>query len=305
MISPNTLVKGITTAFFDQYAQVAPTWEKLVTRVPSNSNEEIHNWLGAPPTISEWTGARNVQKLLEQGITVANQNWEGTLEIDRNDVEDDRTGSIMMRARQLGDRGARFYFDHLINFLINGDANVVGYGQAYDAQNFFSNSHSEGSSGTQDNLGAGTGTTVAQIRADLNAGVSAMLGFLDDKGEPYDDTETGAGSLALICPTGIYQACREAVAASEISNTTALPWTGTVNVIPSAKLQADDANDWYLLRVDKPIKPFGFQDRQPWKTSDTLGGDQAFHHRFYEWGVDARFAMFYAAWQYAYKVVNS
>ncbi len=303
MISPNTLVKGITTAFFDQYAQSSPAWEQMVTRVTSTSNNEIHNWLGAPPTISEWSGARKVQKLLEHGITVENKNWEGTLEIDRNDVEDDRTGSIMMRARQLGDRGARFYFDTLINFLINGDANVVGYGQGYDGNNFFSNN--KDSVANNDNLLTGTGTTVAQARADINTAVATMLGITDDKGEPYDDTELGTGSLALVCPTGIYQGMREAVAASEISNTTAIPWSGIINVIPSAKLQADDANDWYLLRVDKPVRPLGFQDRQGWRTTDNLNGDKAFHHRFYEWGVDSRFAFFYAAWEYASKTTNS
>lgn len=74
--------------------------------------------------------------------------YEVTLEVDREEIEDDQTDQIEIRMREMADRAATHKDVPLGQLLANGAS--AGY-LTYDGQIFFSNAHLSGKSGTQDN----------------------------------------------------------------------------------------------------------------------------------------------------------
>jgi phage major head subunit gpT-like protein len=174
----------------------------------------------------------------------------------------------------------------------------------YDGTAFFGNSHTaradEGSA--QDNLLAGTGTTTSAFAADLSSSKAAMLGFLDEAGEPFH----GDGVVGLTCvvPVELEKVAREVLGASMISNTSNVAHQGMAELIVSPRLS--DANDWYLCRTDAAAKALIFQDRQPVEFEALEGSsDAGFSRRQYQYGVSARYNVGYGFWQSATKTVNS
>jgi phage major head subunit gpT-like protein len=50
------LLTGASRAsFFEAYNKVPVNYKDLVTEVPSTSKQETYGWLGAVPSMSEWT----------------------------------------------------------------------------------------------------------------------------------------------------------------------------------------------------------------------------------------------------------
>jgi phage major head subunit gpT-like protein len=85
---------------------------------------------------------------------------------------------------------------------------LTANGTCYDAQSFFSASHSFGDSGTQSNdvtFAAATGTTptVAEFRDAFRAAVADLLAFKDDRGENiYQPTVGRLSDIDAACAAG-------------------------------------------------------------------------------------------------------
>ena len=137
----------------------------------------------------------------------------------------------------------------IANLIINGTTNL-----AYDGSAFFANRASP-----NDNLLAGTGTTLAQFKADLYAARAAMMKFQSDSGKV----------MGLMMDTIVVPPELEGLALEAVTSTTGVAganianpinrWIKNVIVLPNAT----DANDWYGFASGFPLKPFVFQDRSP------------------------------------------
>ena len=79
-----------------QYTQVAMT-------VPSSTAEEVYAWLGKIPGLKEWVGERVIENLRQHGYTLRNRDFEDTIEVDRNHIEDDRYGVYAPMFTALGE----------------------------------------------------------------------------------------------------------------------------------------------------------------------------------------------------------
>ena len=105
IITPQAL-RGIYTAFNTVFNKAFegqhPTYEKVATVVPSTSESETYAWLGDIPGMREWIGEREIQNLSGSAYTIKNKDFELTVGVDRNAVEDDKIGlynpSIQMLA---------------------------------------------------------------------------------------------------------------------------------------------------------------------------------------------------------------
>lgn len=104
IITPQAL-RGIYTAFNTVFNKAFegqhPTYEKVATVVPSTSESETYAWLGDIPGMREWIGEREIQNLSGSAYTIKNKDFELTVGVDRNAVEDDKIGlynpSIQMK----------------------------------------------------------------------------------------------------------------------------------------------------------------------------------------------------------------
>ena len=59
--------------------------------------------MGKVPRLREWIGDRQIHNLAAHSWTIVNKDWEATIEVDRNDIEDDRLGLYNIQAKQAGE----------------------------------------------------------------------------------------------------------------------------------------------------------------------------------------------------------
>jgi len=299
VINTGLLTKGLRSEFFSRYDAANTYYQDLATRIQSNTDTETYKWLGSVPGMREWGTGRLARGLSTESYSVENLKYESTLEVDRDEIADDKTGQIRIRIGELAARAAT-HKDFLIGqLLINGE--TAGF-NSYDGVSFFNNAHESGESGAQDNKLTHTAVdpdhpTTEEFKAALNAAIGAMLGFKDNLGDPMALSATG---LVCIVPTSMYLRALEAVSATVVSSTSNV-LQGAARVIAFPWLT--DASKWYLVKTDAVIRPFLFQDREAVEfTALTEESDEGFRREKFQYGVRARYRLAYAYWQFAVRV---
>ena len=120
IINPQNL-RGIYVSFntlFNQaFSEQKPTYEKVATVVPSTSDSETYAWLGDIPGMREWIGDREIQNLTGSDYTIKNKDFELTVGVDRNAIEDDKIGLYKPSIQMLG-ASAASHPDELVYALL-------------------------------------------------------------------------------------------------------------------------------------------------------------------------------------------
>lgn len=293
-----SIYESVRALFLEIYNQEVADYTLYAMEVPSGGQTEVHNWLGAIPTLKEWAGPRVIDRLSAFEYTVENKDWQLTLEIPRNAIEDDRVGlyrpAVEMMARQ-----ARNHPSQLALRLF--ETNPVGY----DGQPLFSVSHREGDSGTQSNILNGSGVTLDQILADLDAADARFADFKNDRGEPILIGGRPLRVTHVMVPNGLLGKFRTIQNADMIQNTNNR-WRGNLEIIVNPYLA--DQNDWVALCLEHTVKPVLVQIRRRAQIEDfnsQVAEVELFHNKRFLIGVDGRYAVAPAFWQTAIRVVNA
>ena len=100
-------------------------------------------WLGRTTKFREWLGDRVIQALEAHSYTIANRNFEDTVSIDRNDIEDDTYGVYEPIIEQLG-WDTKVHPDMLLFQMIKNSVTTPSSVIGYDGQPFFSATHPVG-----------------------------------------------------------------------------------------------------------------------------------------------------------------
>jgi phage major head subunit gpT-like protein len=182
--------KGLKATFMQGMKQWPTEYGKLCTIVPSTHDEEKHAYLGAPPWAKEFVDVRQSQRLSEATYTIKNKKYEATLEIPQDDIEDDTTGGLMMRVRQMGGYFIQHRDELVMKDLIDGAYAT----DCYDAQYFFDTDHADPEaeySTSQDNdktsnITATSNPTGTEFAASLITLFTAIRGFKDSRGKPVN-----------------------------------------------------------------------------------------------------------------------
>ncbi len=144
--------QSFQTLFNQAFQGVSPRWQKVAMRVPSLTKEEIYAWLNAFPKMREWIGDRVLRNLSTSDMKITNKDWEVTVEVDRNDIEDDRLGIYSPIIQQMGQSSGE-QPDELVFALL-----ALGFTTAgYDGQYFFDTDHPVAGASVS-NYGGGAGT---------------------------------------------------------------------------------------------------------------------------------------------------
>lgn len=146
------LFTGFKTSFQNGFAGVTPAWSQIATKVASMGAEEDYGWLGDWPAIREWIGDRVLEELAGYSYTVKNRDFESTVRVKRNHIEDDKLGIYRPMFEGLGQEVALFP-DKLIFALLAAGATT----KCYDGQYFFDTDHPV-AGGVASNHGGGAGT---------------------------------------------------------------------------------------------------------------------------------------------------
>lgn len=292
------LEKGLRTDFMKAFNNGEDPKDVMpvIMETQSTSNQEKYGWLGESPQLREWVDERQLSGLKDFDYTLPNKDYEATLSVDRNTMDDDQLGAVKIRVRDLAARARTHPRKLFFDALVAGTTDLC-----YDGQAFFSNSHSE--SGTaQDNLlgysAAGSVPTVAEFSSAFEAARAAMIGFTDDQGEPRNEGDLNLYVFASPLLKNVMDQVFNATLLSNSTNTL----KGAAIPVSSGRLSG---LDFYLLDASGVIKPMIYQKRQAINFESLEKGDRAFMRKEILYGVDYRVGFGYGAWYKAIKVVES
>jgi len=289
---------------------VAGIYPLICTEIKSNKSLETYDWLGATPKMQEWISERAPKGMLEHNFTVKNKDFEASIKVDRNAIEDDLYGQVTLRAHQLGEEAKRYLDEYISTTVANGTVNAC-----YDGQNFFSTSHSEGASGTQSNSPSASASYKADTSAHINAGarlaISAMQLFKNDQGKL-----AGVNPTHVMVPTALQWIFQETfdpnvIGASGGSSVKDVSLKGRLKIIVNPYLTTDGSDVtnsvYYYLDLSKSVKPFIFQNR---KEPEFVALDKPDDYGYFMkkeilYGVDMRFNMAYGDWRLCYRVLGA
>jgi phage major head subunit gpT-like protein len=91
--SLDTLFTGFNAQFRTGFESVPDTWTKFCSAIQSSSATSVYPFLEQFGGMREWIGDRQVKNLAGKKIEVVNRDFEDTVSIARNDIEDDQYGT--------------------------------------------------------------------------------------------------------------------------------------------------------------------------------------------------------------------
>jgi phage major head subunit gpT-like protein len=138
------LTQGFKASFQAGLASAAPRWNRVAMKIPSTTSENVYTWLGETFTIREWIGEREYQNLVQEGFTIKNKSYEGTIRVKRDDIADDQYGQYGMRFQHMGNATALHPDELVFKLLKDGFTKTC-----FDGQFFFDTDHPVGKPGSQ------------------------------------------------------------------------------------------------------------------------------------------------------------
>jgi phage major head subunit gpT-like protein len=298
-ISSTLLLPGLKAIFLEEYEKTEDNaWKQFSMMMDSTGYSETYAFLGATPAMREWLTERIPTGLQANPFTLANKDFEATIEVDRNALKDDRYGEIRAQVQMLAEASRRYYGQ--MAFTVLGEGDQTTYGSCYDGLEFFDTQHKEGAYYTtvQSNLGSSALSLTA-----ISATRAAMMNFKNDRGLP----------MGAVPDTIIVSPAYEDLALQLVgSNTTDASGNGTGNftglnnpqkgrfqVISSPWIT--DTDSWIMASCGGIKKPLIFQNRQATEFNALEGNsEKGFMSKKFLYGVDNRFNFGYGDWRTAY-----
>lgn len=130
------LTNGFKAVFQSAFDAAPSSYDALAMVVPSNTSAENYAWLGAFPRFREWLGERTIQNLRQHDYTVKNRDFELTVGVDRNAIEDDQYGIYKPMFAEMGEQ-SKTHPDELVYGLLKESFAR----RCYDGQYFFDTDH--------------------------------------------------------------------------------------------------------------------------------------------------------------------
>jgi phage major head subunit gpT-like protein len=265
-------------------------WPTFAMEVNSTSNQNDYQWLGQIPAMRRWVGAKHVKNLKQYGYSIINEDFEVTVEIARNHIEDDQLGMYNIQAQIAGQSAAQLPDDLAFEALSNGFTAAC-----FDGQPFYSAEHDVGGQ-----LVSNTSTvklaasSIETAKASYGLARAEMLQFKGDDGQ----------SLKVLPNLLVVGAALEATAkilltSEKLENNDTNPYRGTAELLVHPNITDES---WHLLDTSKVVKPIIYQSRKkPVFVSQTNpDSPDVFNLGRYKFGAEARAAAGYGFWQLAF-----
>lgn len=158
---------GFKKNFQDAFSANRPNsdFNQVATTIVSSSKSETYGWLGKFPKMREWVGDRVIKDMAGFGYSILNKDFEATVGVDRNDIEDDNLGHYSPLFQEMGMSAAQQPDDLTFGLLKAGATTLC-----YDGQYFFDTDHPSFDE-------AGAAITVSNV--DVSGGVAPFWYLLD------------------------------------------------------------------------------------------------------------------------------
>lgn len=286
--SISSIFTGLKTIFNNALKAQPGEWQATAMEVISNAKEEDYAWLSRFPMMRKWVGDKHVKALEAGKYTAVNEDWEATVSVDRNDIEDDRLGIYNTQAQMAGDAAGELN-DIIVDGLKNGAFTSTGI----DGQYFYDTDHEVNGASVSNKITAAlSSASPAAAAASYGAARTAIMKFTDEEGMPLrlkPDT--------LEVPPALEATAKKLLEADKLDDNSPNPYRGTAKLIVNPALTSDTA--WYLHVTTKAVKPFIVQMRKRpvFVQQTSMENDDVFNKREYKFGAEARATGVYGFWQ--------
>lgn len=276
---------------FNKTFQTAPTvWSKLAMKVTSTTAQNDYAWLANFPKMRKWIGEKHVKSLEGYKYSIINDDFESTIEVRRNDIEDDNLGIYGPQAANAGFSAAQLPDEIVMDLVNNSFTNLC-----FDGQFFIDTDHAVAGASVSNKLTAVLShATVATAAASYGAARTMMKKFKDDEGRPLNVSP----NILLVGPA-LEDVARALLISDRLEDGKANPYKGTAELVVDARITSDTA--WFLLDTSKPVKPFIYQERKApvFVQQTSTDSEDVFKRGNFLFGVEARAAGGYGFWQTA------
>lgn len=171
----DSLFTGFNTRFQEGLAMPGLELPPFAMTLPSSTAMETYGWLVLLSRMRKWLGDRQVQNVESKTMTLTNDDYEHTVGVAGNDIEDDKLGIYSPLFQKMGADAAYLWRRLAIEAL-------VGNGNWIDGSAFFYDSRTYGAN-TIDNY-----DTNALTATTFNTAYLAMQSYLDHAGNPLGVT---------------------------------------------------------------------------------------------------------------------
>lgn len=292
----DSLFAGFKNNFLTGFELAPETWKKFAAPVQSGSASNIYPFLEQFGGMTEWSADRQVRNLTSQKIEVVNRDFEETVSIPRNDIEDDQYGIYGTVIAQLGLHAAKIWQDLAVEALL-------GNPKWIDGKDFFSAERVYGES-------AICNTTTAALSAESYAAARMMMmQYCGHSGKVLGVTpdllivgpKNEAAAFSILKDRMMVRSCT----ADGVSGvgTAGNPWNGSAELLVLPELCGEHEDEWFLACTSGVIKPLFVQQRKmPVLTAlDRATDENVFNSKEYIYGADARGEAFLAFPHLIYK----
>ncbi|MBU1193969.1 MAG: Mu-like prophage major head subunit gpT family protein [Proteobacteria bacterium] len=282
---------------FNKAFDAAPSiWEKTTMKVPSGGSQNDYSWLGRFPKMRKWLGDKVFRKLAAHKYTIVNDDWEATVEVDRNDIDDDNIGIYAPMAQDAG-----FSAKQLPDEIDADLKNNAFVSKCFDGQYFYDTDHPvtdiNGRASSVSNKGTAVLSAATKTLAAAGYGAArlAIMSYKDDEGRPLglvpDLLEVGPAlesTAKMLCES------------DKLEDDKPNPYKGTATYVVNPRLTS--STQWMLHVTNRPIKPFIYQERKaPVFVSMTdIETETVFKRKKFLFGAEARAAGGYGLWPLSY-----
>jgi phage major head subunit gpT-like protein len=241
---PKHLEVAARTGVLGARAQDNMPYRRVAMEVDLTAKTTTFVDLGGLPVPTNDAAA--VDTMIEKGKTVTPKDWHITVTINQNDIDDDQTGTLEGRFRDVLPAFQRHINDLTFTVLNAGDTATYGTGITTETE-FFADAHlyAGGSNATsQDNL-------LALTLSDTNYDTAwvAMSQFKDDQGNYYNLNP----SLLIVNPASNVVASN--IVGNPNSYSTGNQKTNPYNGANYITVPQFDTNAWVLIDESYPVKP--------------------------------------------------
>lgn len=287
-----SLFTGLQTIFNTKLKQAGEDWKKTAMEVISTAAGEDYVWLSRFPKLKKWVGSKSVKNIEAGKYYKKNEDWETTIAVKRNDIEDDRIGLYEIQTKGAAESAAELH-DIILADLKNNAFKET----CFDGQYFYDTDHPVGKESVS-NKGSGVlaATNLAAVMAGYGKAREAIMTFKDEEGMPlnlFPDT--------LEVPPALEAIAKIICEKDKLQDNSPNPFQGTAKVLVNPMLT--DPKAWMLHVASKDsVKPFIIQMRKRPVFVQQTGeeNDDVFDKGEYKFGAEARATGVYGFWQLSY-----
>ena len=127
---------NLKTLFNKTFTETPVEWPQIAMEVPSTGAYVDYRWLANFPAMKKWVGAKHIKKLSEYTYTIKNDRFEATIEVNRDDIEDDQLGIYKPQAES-----AAWSAKQLPDELVYEVVNKAFTDKCYDGKPFIADNH--------------------------------------------------------------------------------------------------------------------------------------------------------------------